>query len=335
MTDSTASPSPVRPRARSARDAVRWALVVAVVLVVCDGDAIGRAGETMRPGLERDVILAVGRPAGWIAGRLPFAAATDQVMGWLSPDEDLGNAKGSFSGAAAGTGPGRVPPQAFTPAQLGSRGAARPLRSVLVTGDSMSQPLDAELARRLARRRVRTVRDAHIGTGISKSFLLDWGKLSAQQARRFRPDAVVVFVGANEGFPIRTAGGTSTCCGAAWAAEYATRARAMMDAYRRDGATQVYWVLLPAPRDSDRARIVRVVNVAVRVAAGAFGAQVQLVDAGASFTPAGRYRDAIRVGGRTRIVRTADGIHLNQEGAGVLADQLLARFRATFTGVGA
>ena len=42
-------------------------------------------------------------------------------------------------------------PDAFDPADLGAK-AERPreLKTVLVTGDSLSQPLDAELARRLA-----------------------------------------------------------------------------------------------------------------------------------------------------------------------------------------
>src|SRR3712207_7774556 len=49
-----------------------------------------------------------------------------------------------------------------------------------------------------------------------------------------RPEATVVFIGANEGFPFEGPGGRSIeCCSPEWAAAYATRARAMMDAYRR------------------------------------------------------------------------------------------------------
>ena len=43
-------------------------------------------------------------------------------------------------------------------------------------------PLDVELARRLTGDDVKVDRDAHVGTGISKSALLDWAKLSAEQA---------------------------------------------------------------------------------------------------------------------------------------------------------
>jgi lysophospholipase L1-like esterase len=315
-----------------ARDALLCVLLAVVLLVVCEGDGIRRQGEQMSSGIERSAVLAVGHPAGWIADRLPFAAATDQVTGWLSSDDDLGSGDGAFAGSPRrGGGPASVAPQAFRPSDLGERARPRALRALLVTGDSLSQPLDAELARELAGRGVRTDRDPHLGTGISKSFLVDWSRLSAQQVRRLRPDAVVMFIGANEGFPMRDGTTEVQCCGPRWAALYATRARAVMDNYRRRGATQVYWLLLPAPRDPDRARISRSVNAAIRVAAGAFGAEVEVVDTSALFTPRGRYRDAMEIGGREQIVRESDGIHLNERGAKLLAGVMTKRLGSSFT----
>ena len=61
------------------------------------------------------------------------------------------------------------------------------LETLLVTGDSLSTPLDQELARRLAGRGgVEVVRDPHLGTGISQRPLVDWGQLSANAGRRTR-----------------------------------------------------------------------------------------------------------------------------------------------------
>jgi hypothetical protein len=48
------------------------------------------------------------------------------------------------------------------------------------------------------------------------------------------------------------------------------------------------------------------------------------------FTPAGRYRDAMEVDGRERIVRDSDGIHLSEEGAQVAADAVLGAIAADF-----
>jgi hypothetical protein len=193
-------------------------------------------------------------------------------------------------------------------------------------------PLDTELARRLADKGVNTVRDPHVGTGISKSILVDWGKLSARQAGSDQPDAVVVFIGANEGFPMPgPAGKEVKCCGPPWAALYAYRVRRMMNTYRRGGTGRVYWLMLPAPRDGDRARIARTVNAAIAVGAAPYRSQVRLLDMNPIFTPGGQYRDAIAVGGHQTIVREADGIHLNDAGAKVAADTVLAAMSRDFS----
>ena len=59
------------------------------------------------------------------------------------------------------------------------------------------------------------------------------------------------------------------------------------------------------------------------MAAEPYRAQVRVLDMGAIFTPGGRYRDAMDVGGRETIVREPDGIHLNDAGARIAADAVL------------
>jgi hypothetical protein len=120
------------------------------------------------------------------------------------------------------------------------------------------------------------------------------------------------------------------CCGAAWAAEYATRARRMMETYRRGGRARVYWLTLPAPRRAAQARVARTVNSAIGVAAQAYRADVRVVDTAALFTPKGRYRDAMPVGGEERIVREADGVHVNALGARIAADAVLRAMARDF-----
>jgi len=315
-----------------ARDAIAAVVLAALLLVLFEGASIRRAGEQMNPGVGRDLVLLVGKPAGWLADQLPLADLADDATAWLSPDEQLAEADG-FDVVAQQTGGALAPvtAAAFDPAEIGAEPEPRrPLRKLLVTGDSLSTPLDVQLARRLSSEGVEVVRDPHLGTGISKSFTVDWGQLAASQVRRHRPDAVVVFIGANEGFPMPGAGDREVeCCGADWAAAYATRVRQMLDTYRRDGAARVYWITLPTPRDPDRQRISRVVNAAITVAAAPWRAQVRVVDTVKTFTPDG-YRDAIDVRGTSTIVREADGIHLNEAGASLLADEMLTRIGEDF-----
>ena len=331
-----------RPTGRRlrARDAIVCVLVAVVLLALMEGRSIRRSGERMEPGLERTVVLAVGRPAGWLADRLPLADGVDRATAWLSPDEQLSGGPGAFQTPPAGVdaataragGAAPIAAEAFDPAALGEQPERlAKLGALLVTGDSLVQPLDVELARRLASQGVRTIRAAHLGTGISKSDLVDWGRLSALQVRERRPDAVVMFLGANEGFPLPGTGGRQVaCCGAAWAAQYATRARRMMETYRRRGAARVYWLTLPLPRDPARQRIARSVNAAIAVAAQPFRAHVRVLDMTGLFTPGGRYRAAMGVGGRDTIVRRPDGIHLNEAGSRVAAEVVIARLRGDF-----
>lgn len=325
--------APAGPRL-SARDGTLVVAVALVLLVLFKGSSIRDAGQEMQPGLERSVVLAVGRPAGWVADRLPFADVGDALFGWLSPDDDLGE-EGGFSGSTGLAREGAVPPvspDSFDPAVLGARGRRRPqLKKLLVTGDSLSQPLDVTLARRLAGEGVRVERDPHLGTGVSKSSFVDWGKLSVQQTRERRADAVVVFIGANEGFPMPVRGrGEVKCCGPDWAAAYAFRVRRMMNTYRRGGAARVYWLRLPLPRERSRQEIVRAVNEAIDVAAVPYGAHVRVLDLTRVFTPGGRYRAAMSVEGERRIVRRPDGIHLNEAGAELAGRIVLSALRRDY-----
>jgi hypothetical protein len=326
---------PTAPRI-SARGSLVCVGVAVLLLLLLEGASIRRSGDRMDPGLERTVVRAVGAPAGWIADRLPLGDAIDGVTAWLSPDEQL-TGPGGFEAPVAANSPraaaaAAITPDAFDPAALGDKPVSlKELGTLLVTGDSMSQPLDVELARGLAASGVHTIRDAHLGSGISKTSIVDWGRLSSQQVRERKPDAVVVFLGANEGFPIPGAGGRLvSCCGPAWAALYATRARKMMDTYRRRGAARVYWLTLPLPRDAARRKIVQSVNVAVAVAAQPYRAQVRILDMAQVFTPGGRFRAAMPVDGEETVVRESDGVHLNEAGARVAAGLVQSRLKSDF-----
>ena len=333
-------------RTLRARDALICVFLAAVLLMLIEGASIRNTGQKMDAGIQRSAVLAVGHPAGWLADQLPLAAAADKLTAVLSPDDDLSGGPGGFNSApggggpvqAAGEGAGAAPITAdsFDPQELGLKPKQLPtLKNLLVTGDSLGQPLDVQLARELAGDGVVTTRDVHLGTGISKTDIVDWGLLSSKQVKDKKPDAVVMFMGANEGFPFPgPGGGDIACCSAEWAVTYARRARAMMDTYRRDGDARVYWLTLPMPRSVPRQKVARAVNAAIAVAAQPYRSQVRVLDMNEVFTPGERYRAAMTVGGRETLVRRPDGIHLNDAGARVALDIVLARLRADFATLG-
>ena len=319
------------------RDLFICCAIAIVLLTFAEGRAVRHAGREMPSGWERSLVLAVGNPAGWLTDQVPaLANAANKLSEAFKSDDNLSSGgAGSFADRSQPAAAGGVPPvtpDAFDPRSLGEQPTKRPLKTVLVTGDSMAQPLDAQVARDLAPKGIKVIRDAHIGTMISDTSIVDWGKLSALQTKQDKPDAIVMFMGANEGFPMNVGGREVKCCSAEWAAEYAYRARRMMDTYRRAGAARVYWLLLPAYRSAARNKIAHVVNAGLEAASGPYRAQVRLLDMGAIFTPGDKYRDAMPVDGRDQIVRQADGVHLNATGSRLAADDVLAAMREDFTG---
>src|SRR5689334_3295874 len=92
-----------RTRRRGAREALIVVLVAAVVLVLCQGPSIRNSGERMDAGPVRTGVLAVGRPAAWLAERLPLVGAAHTLTAWLSPDTNLANARGGFGSVSATT----------------------------------------------------------------------------------------------------------------------------------------------------------------------------------------------------------------------------------------
>jgi lysophospholipase L1-like esterase len=192
---------------------------------------------------------------------------------------------------------------------------------VLATGDSMIQLVDSFIRAGSGAAAVRS--DARVSTGISKPSLLDWRAHAREQAAQIEPDVTIVFLGANDGFPMAGA----DCCGMPWIAEYARRAREMMRSYARAGRGRVYWLLLPAPRAGFFRETFPAVNAALRQAAAGREDDVRLIELDEVFTPGGRYRRSMKIGGKRVRVRQSDGVHLNTTGAALAARLVIAALR--------
>ena len=208
-----------------------------------------------------------------------------------------------------------------------------PLHTMLVTGDSMSEPLDQDLAQALEPQGTHVIQDPHIGTGIYSTLLVDWGKLSVYQVKQYHPNAVVVFIGANDGYSMPGPGGKQVnCCGAEWATIYAQRVRQMMNAYRQAGVARVYWLTCRRRATAPGRRSRRWSTRRSRSATASHGA----IRSG-SLTrylcspPANQYRDSMLINGQPTIVRESDGIHLNDAGSSLAAQVVLAAVDKDFT----
>jgi lysophospholipase L1-like esterase len=301
----------------TAWDAVKAVTLTTLLLLIFAGGSVRKAADELDPGLGRDIVKAVGGPAGWVSDQLPFADTRRDLTSWLSPDQQLSGIGFEAGGASPGRAAPVTPPPPSTP---------QPLQRLLITGDSLSTPIDIEIARKLADQGagVQVTRDPHLATGISNTGLVDWGQLSTTQAANDDPDAVVLFIGANEGYPMPGPNGAQvSCCGPEWEAIFRSRVGQMMDNYLEGGVHRVYWLTIPTQRDPARKPIADAVNLAIERASAERGAAVRVVDLRPTFTPGDSYRDSIEIDGKQTIVRESDGIHLNEEGSSLAADLVL------------
>jgi len=186
---------------------------------------------------------------------------------------------------------------------------------LLFTGDSMIANLDTIVGDRLGRR-ARVSSELRFATGLSKPGF-DWIRAARRDGQTYRPRAVVVFIGAGEGFEMETAAGDSApCCDQAWVAEYARRVSAVVHAYAHGRGTRVFWLTQPASPDAKRAAVYRAVNDALSLATQR-SPRLTVVDLAAVLSPGFVYRTFMQVNGRRRRIRARDRIHLTLVGARV------------------
>ncbi len=220
-------------------------------------------------------------------------------------------------------------------------GHARKHLSVLATGDSMIYPILEELAA-YAPRGMKVIPERHDGTGLTTN-TVNWHALAKQQVARFHPDATVITLGGRDGgIPLPGAHHTLIeCCGNAWLEAYGALVRPLVRDYLRGGAGQVFWLLLPAPRERLRAPFYEAVNDALRLLAPEFHGAMHLIPVDTVITPGYEFKETISLPGaadqpaqpgrhpprpRGRVRRAQP--RRRSDAAGGAAEPLIARGRA-------
>jgi lysophospholipase L1-like esterase len=199
-----------------------------------------------------------------------------------------------------------------------------PRLSVLAVGDSMMVRVARHLGKQLEGRHVHVAPDIHFGASISDDFVLDWRAQARATVASAPADVVVLFLGGSEGWPF----GSIECCGPAWIAEYSARARDMMRTYMRGGATQVYWLTLPAARSPEKTAALHAANEGLARAAAGLDPWTRLVDVADLLTPGYVFRSSMLLDGEPVTLRMADGLHLSRAGAIFSARMVVSRLRA-------
>ena len=215
-------------------------------------------------------------------------------------------------------------------ATLGSAGPdtptpARPA-TVLLVGDSEAGGLAPFLKSVLAPIDVATVTVADkVSSGLARPDFFDWPRRLGALMTELTPDIVVVMIGGNDAQPLLAADGSLVArldlgSPEAWQAEYRLRIEELID-LASIGQTQVIWVGIPNARGTEFNRKLTLLDATVRDTLRERPA-VAFVDARRRFaTRSGKWTKSIvdPADGQRKVVRAADGFHLNPAGATILA----------------
>lgn len=295
------------------------ALLVATLL---NSEAIIRAGEGMEEGPTRDVVLSVGRPLDDVTGAVGLHAPRN-LLDWAFGHEDKTARNTQLErGSTAILEPKR---------DERAKGFAQPTPSdpleVLVTGDSEAEFIGQQLTD-IEPDLFRVDVVARNATGLTNPEFFNWEVNARQEIEARRPDAVVMVIGANDGFAVTVDGQRFGPLTPQWQLEYARRTAVVMKALSSDGRRPVYWAPAPTARDETYNEIYRNENRAVAQAAFAVPG-ARYVDV-YNTIGGGRYRDELRIDGNRVLARQPDGVHFTREGALVPARLILRAMAKDF-----
>lgn len=242
------------------------------------------------------------------------------LTGWSAPI--VTKATGQHDGAAttiAVSLPAAATLDALPPVPSGQT------RTVALVGDSMmAVGLSDNLLRGIARHKeLHAIRAFRAGTGLSRPDTFDWMQQYPQMLGDSKPDAIIVAIGANDGQSFVQDGKVLEFGSEAWIAAYRDRLNHFVDLLTKDGA-QVIWVGLPPMRIAKYDARMSLINrlaydtVSQREHVTWWNAATLIAD------PQGQFREyAQRPDGSSIRLRAGDGIHLSEDGAGLLAPPLL------------
>ena len=285
-------------------------LIALAIAALFNSEALVRAGEGMKPGTTRDIVLSVGRPIDDVAG----------AIGLHLPREGLDLAFGQEDKTASGTeleqgstailrrNRRKDERQSFAQPTPG-----RPLR-VLVTGDSQAEFLGQRLVDQSRPGLLEIETAARNGTGLTNPAFFNWEINAEQEVAAREPDVVVMAIGGNDGYNVQTRDGSLSAPGEpGWETEYARRVAVVSSVLSGNGKRPVYWVPPPTARDPEFNRIFASQNRAVKRATDAVPT-LRYVDVYSTLNK-GRYSDDLEIDGRRVLARQPDGVHFTREGA--------------------
>jgi hypothetical protein len=198
-------------------------------------------------------------------------------------------------------------------------------RVVALAGDSMMAVglSDVLLRDAAGDKNLQVVKAYRSGTGLARPDVFDWMQEYPAMIGNRQPDVIFVAIGANDGQGFVEDGKVLPFASDAWIRVYRQRTAAFLDLLTEHGA-RVVWVGLPPmkpERFNERTALINRIaySVVSQNAQATWWNPVSFLG-----DEAGDYREfATLANGKTMRIRAADGIHLSDDGAELLAPALM------------
>ena len=197
---------------------------------------------------------------------------------------------------------------------------------VLLVGDSMiAEGFGPVLQRRLKKEAsLDTVRKGQYSTGFVHQEDFNWVSVLKEFIREYKPDLIVIQMGANDSIDILDGSGKRLYCGNdPWKEVYGSRVRAFLKAVSEKRILS-FWVGLPIMGSEKYSSKIRVINSVVeQECAKASGcvyldSWTALADADGKYTAFAKGPEGIQIR-----IRAKDNVHLTEAGGAILTDYFL------------
>jgi hypothetical protein len=201
----------------------------------------------------------------------------------------------------------------------------KPIKSVLVIGDSLALGLAPSIEKSLQRfEGVAFARVGKVSSGLASPHIYDWEKNLPNLLAEHKPDLLVVIMGVNDANNNIRFGDTKAIVGTpVWPEAYQKRVESFLQIIGQK-TTPVYWIGLPCVRDTEMSARIAIANEAAKKACeGAEGCRFVetwplLTDDKGEYT---NFRKDDR--GYNVRIRAKDGVHFSTEGGDMLSEHIL------------
>ena len=201
--------------------------------------------------------------------------------------------------------------------------ARKPLR-LYIAGDSMDQVFGSSLVNLSeATGLVKAKNDYKVSSGLSRPDFFDWPQRMVDQIVDYKPDAVAVLFGANDGQDVLYEGKVLKVGTKAWQEVYAQRVGEAMDILT-EGGRRVYWVGNPIMKDFGYRERIAMMNHIYEAEARKHPGVTFVSTWKLLSNEKGSYAEYLKdEDGDSILMRAPDGIHLSRAGGDLMAGLVL------------